>query len=309
MKKQIKHYNAFKKCIVVLLWLLVSNNIFAGCDMCNLYLGVHPNQVRNGISLRYRNSIYNTNSSHVHNGVSHGSNPQKRTFQTIELWEQFAIGRKVQVLVMLPYAMNSVEENGWVLDAYNHVGDIQTLARYQIFRSEEEQKLTQRVVLGFGLKAPTGKYKEFSNDGYIDPHIQTGTGTWDVLYNIGYLAKFKSLSINEEVLYKMNASNSYNFKFANRFSSNTNVYCTYSLKDLTILPSLGYLFEYAGYDKENNKDILNSNGTAHYFSTGIDLYFKNYSLNLNYQKPIVENLRDSGTSNKRRIILGFGLNF
>lgn len=309
MEKQLQIVNAFKKCIAITCFLFTAEYSFAGCDMCSLYLGLHPNQVKNGISIRYRNSIYNTSSSHVHNGVSHSTKAQQRTFQTVELWGQFSVGRKMQVLMMLPYAMNSVEENTLVLDAYNHLGDVQALARYQVFRSDEEQWLMQRVVLGLGVKAPTGIYKELSNEGYLDPHIQTGTGTWDVLYNIGYLAKYKNLSINEEVLYRMNTTNSLNFKFADRLSSNTNIYYTYTINDLAILPSIGYLLEYAGRDEENNIAIQNSNGTAHYLSTGLDVYFKNYSLNLNYQKPMVEHLRDSSTNNKRRIILGLGVNF
>lgn len=293
----------------MLSFLFVANDVDAGCDMCSLYLGLHPNQVNNGITIRYRNSIYNTSSAHIHNGVSHGNQKQTRTFQTIELWGQFSLGRKIQVLLMLPYSMNSVEEKHLVLDAYNHLGDIQTLARYQVFRSNEESILTQRVVLGLGLKAPTGKYKEFSNEGFLDPHIQTGTGTWDMLYNIGYLAKYKNLSINEELLYRLNTTNSLNFKFANRFSSNTSFYYTYSKNELAVLPSIGYLLEYANMDLENYIYIQNSNGTAHYFSTGLDVYYKKYSLNLNYQKPIIENLRDEGSTNKRRVILGLGMNF
>jgi hypothetical protein len=309
MSKIIRLYNSFQKWIILFAMIFINAVAYAGCDMCSLYLGLHPNQVKNGISLRYRYSVYDSKTAHVHNGVAHSTNPQIRTFQTVEVWGQMNFGRKMQAVIMLPYAMNSIEEKGLVVDAYNYIGDVQGLLRYQLYRSDPEKTIVSRVILGIGLKAPTGRYTINSNDGHLDQHIQTGSGSWDVLYNAGYLLKYKQLSLNEELLYKMNTENNLNYKFADRFSSNTTLFYTFSQKEISILPSIGYLLEFANEDKLNNISLGNTNGTSHYFVGGIDLYYKYLNCNITYQKAFIENLRDTETSNRYRFIIGLGINF
>jgi hypothetical protein len=196
----------FKRALLMLTMIFAVNIAFAGCDMCNLYLGLHPNQTKNSISLRYRFSIYESTKAHVHGGTSHSSitGTEWRTFQTMEVWSQWRIGRKIQLMFFFPYSMNSIENKGLVLDSYNHLGDIQGIVRYQLFRSDaEKHSYIHRVVIGAGIKAPTGLSTTLSNEGNVDPHIQTGTGSWDFLSNIGYLLKYKQWGVNQELLFKV----------------------------------------------------------------------------------------------------------
>lgn len=285
--------------------------------MCSMYLGLHPNQTKNSISLRYRFSLYESATAHNHNGGSHSSitGTEWRTFQTVETWAQWRIGKRIQVLGMIPYAMNSIENKGLVLDAFNSLGDIQGLVRYQIYRSDAEvHKYVHRVIVGLGLKAPTGKYDIKSDEGTLypvslDPHIQTGSGSWDLIYNIGYLLKYKKWGLNEELLFKQNGKNSNEYRFANRLSSTTSVYYNYEKNDFNIMPSIGYLFEYAGMDQSTNIDQTNTNGSAHYIVPGVDLYYKKFNWNLSFQKAFVENLRDVNMTNNYRWLFGMGYAF
>lgn len=301
------------KFTIAFIWLLFFNsNIYAGCDICSLYLGIHPNQSRNNISLKYRYSLYSSAKGHDHGGGNHSnlSGTNWRTFQTLELWGQWNIKRKIQILVIIPYSMNSIENKGLVIDSYNNLGDVQALARYQIFRTNsEESNYSHRMVLGIGLKTPTGKYKELSNLGFIDPHIQNGTGSWDFITNIGYLRKYKKWGINEEVIYKINTENTSQYQFANRFSSNTAIFFQIDKKDISLMPSVSHLFESAFMDKSQGIEVTNSNGNAHYVNVSLDIYYKKINLNFTLQKPFVENLRDEYLSNKFRLMTGIGYSF
>lgn len=295
------------------IWLLFFNsNIYAGCDMCSLYLGLHPNQSRNNISLKYRHSLYSSSKVHDHSGGTHTNftGIEWRTFQTMELWGQINIKRKIQLLIILPYSMNSVENNGLVLDTYNNLGDVQALVRYQLFRTNiEEAKFSHRMVLGVGLKAPTGNFKEISNFGVIDPHIQNGTGSFDIITNIGYLRKYKYWGLNEEIIYKINTENNSQYLFANSFSMNTCAFFEISKNNISYIPSLSHLFEYAGMDKFQGIEVISSNGKAHYLSASIDFFYKKMNLNFTMQKPFIENLRDKYTNNEFRVLSGIGYSF
>lgn len=298
----------FLVCVFVSLSIIAE----AGCDMCSLYLGIHPNQTKNNINLRYRFSLYESNKQHVHNGSNHSDevSTEWRTFQTVEVWSQWRIGRKMQVLAVIPYAMNSVENKGLVLDSYNSIGDVQALLRYQLFRKvSEDEKTSQRLILGLGLKAPTGKFDSKSNAGYVDPHIQTGTGSWDFIYNIGYLLKHKSYGFNEEFIYKMNTSNRNEYTFADRISSSTNLFYTQEYRKINIIPSIGFLIEHAQEDKDHGIKQNTTNGTSYYLNPGLDIYYEKWNWSINYQKPIAENLRDDYMSNRYRWIIGTSFAF
>lgn len=300
------------KYIGISILIFVSNHVSAGCDMCSMYLGIHPNQTKNSISIRYRFSLYESTLAHHHNGENHSSitGTEWRTFQTLETWGQWRVNKKLQLLFMVPFAMNSIENKGLVLDSYNMLGDIQSLARYQIYRSDaEDHRFINRVVIGIGVKAPTGSFNKISNEGVWDPHIQTGTGSWDLIYNIGYLLKYNSWGINEEFLYKQNSSNTLNYRFADRISSNTSIYYSYEHSNFNIIPSVGYLFEYANKDRFNGILQTSTNGRAHYIVPCIDIYYKKLNWNVSYQKVFVEKLRDVNITNNYRWLVGMGVAF
>lgn len=302
----------FIRAVLSIFFLLTVNIVQAGCDMCNLYLGLHPNQTKNSISLRYRFSIYQSTKAHVHGGSSHSSitGTEWRTFQTMEVWSQWKIGRKVQLMFLFPYSMNSIENKGLVLDSYNHLGDIQGIVRYQLFRSDaEKHSYIHRVVIGAGIKAPTGLSSSLSNEGYIDPHIQTGTGSWDLLFNVGYLLKYKNWGVNQELLFKKNGTNKQSYQFANRYSSTTNLYFSIEKNDFSMMPSIGTSIEYAEMDTDHGVEQSNTNGKALYLIPGIDIYYKKWNWSISYQKPIVENLRDVSMKNDYRWLLGMGIAF
>ncbi len=306
----MKKFNS--KFFLVCILISLSTIAEAGCDMCSLYLGIHPNQTKNNINLRYRFSLYESNRQHTHNGVSHSdaTTTEWRTFQTIEVWAQWRIGRKMQLLAVIPYSMNSIENKGLVLDSYNSIGDAQALLRYQIFRSSSEDELfSQRIIIGIGLKAPTGQFNLKSNAGNLDPHIQTGTGSWDFIYNIGYLLKYKSYGINEELIYKLNTTNKNEYKFADRISSSTNLFYIYEHHNINLIPSIGFLIEHAQEDKDQGISQNTTNGTSYYINPGLDMYYKNWNWSINFQKPIIENLRDPHMSNKYRWIIGSSFAF
>ena len=302
-----------KLCLIALL-SIVSYNTMAGCDMCSFYLGIHPNQNKNSISVRYRISEYNTTSAHQHSNMPHvhttDNSKYVREFQTIEFWGQWSPFKKLLLIGYVPYSMNSVSKGNQVIDAYNNIGDAQILGRYQIFRTDNDSsRYLHRLILGLGIKAPTGVSNEMSNEGYLDPHIQTGTGSWDYTFNLGYLLKFGRWGLNEEFLYKLNTKNHANYKFANRISSNTSVYYALEYNELSILPSVSFNFEYADYDKDNSLDVTSSNGKAILLIPGIDMYYKSFSFNTTFQKPIYEDLNEVGASNTFRGTLGIGYTF
>jgi hypothetical protein len=295
---------------LLLALLFFSTELKAGCDMCTMYLGMHPNQTKNSIGLRYRMSSYSLASAHNHN---HGTESQTstskelRTFQTTELWAQFMPSSRWQVIAIVPYSMNSVEQNNLVIDSYNNLGDVQIINRYQVYRSGEEDEFQKQLSFGLGIKAPTGVYAEKSRAGAVDPHIQNGTGSWDVLFNTSFIIKNEKYGFNQELNMKLNTRNDNDYKFANRYSSASSAFLFFKHKRVSIQPSLTAMLEYAEYDQSNDLSVYFSNGTTIYGQGAFDIYYKRIILNINTAIPVYENLNDAGAKNVYRV--GVGLNY
>lgn len=295
---------------LLLALLLISTELMAGCDMCTMYLGMHPNQTKNSVGLRYRMSSYSLASAHNHN---HGAesqtstNKELRTFQTTELWAQFMLSSRWQIIAIVPYSMNSVEQNNLVIDSYNNFGDVQIINRYQIYRSGEDEEFQKQLSLGLGIKAPTGVYTEKSRAGALDQHIQNGTGSWDVLFNTSFLIKNERYGFNQEFNLKVNSSNKNDYKFANRYSSASSVFLFFKIKRVSIQPSLTAMIEYADYDQSQGNSVYFSNGASIYAQSGIDIYYKKFIININSAVPMYEKLNDAGAENIYR--MGLGINY
>lgn len=289
--------------------LFFSLELRAGCDMCTLYLGMHPNQTKNSIGLRYRISEYKLASAHNHGteNAPHVLNEETRIFQSTELWAQYMPMSRWQIIAVIPFSMNSVEQNKLVLDSYNNLGDLQIINRYQVYRSAEEDNFQKQLSVGFGIKAPTGVYQEKSRSGSLDPHIQNGSGSWDVLLNTSFLIKNERYGFNQEINFKFNTSNKNDYQFANRYSSASSAFLFFKYKRVSIQPSLSGMIEYADYDQSNSLSVYFSNGLSVYAQAGIDIYYKKFIINVSSSMPAYEKLNDAGAKNVYR--MGMGVNY
>ncbi|MFN5705053.1 MAG: hypothetical protein ACK45U_04295 [bacterium] len=288
--------------------LFFSIELRAGCDMCTLYLGMHPNQTKNSIGLRYRLSEYNLASAHNHGGNNHTNNIKEiRIFQTTELWAQYMPMTRWQIIAVMPYSMNSVEQNNLVIDSYNNIGDLQIINRYLVYRSDDDDKYQKQISVGLGIKAPTGVYNEKSRAGTIDPHVQNGSGSWDMLLNTAFLIKNDRYGFNQELNLKINTKNKNEYQFANRYSSASTIFLLFKHKRISIQPSLSGMIEFADYDHSNSMSVYFSNGLSVYAQAGIDIYYKKFIINVNSSMPAYEKLNDSGAENVYRI--GLGVNY
>lgn len=294
---------------LLLAMLFFSLELKAGCDMCTMYLGMHPNQTKNSIGLRYRISEYKLANAHNHGGenVTHVMNEESRIFQSAELWAQYMPMSRWQIIAIVPYSMNSVEQNDLVIDSYNNLGDVQIINRYQVYRSGDDEKFQKQLSLGLGIKAPTGVYQEKSRAGSLDQHIQNGSGSWDVLLNTSLLIKNEKYGFNQELNLKLNSSNKNQYQFANRYSSASSVFLFFKYKRVSIQPSIAGMIEYADYDQSLGKSVYFSNGVSVYAQSGIDVYYKKFIFNLNSSVPIYEKLNDAGAENIYR--MGLGINY
>ncbi len=274
------------------------------CDLCGCYMGINGED-KNELGLRYRLRVFN--GPHVNTGDPEAMSKIKEYYNTAELYGRYFISPKLQISFSLPYAVNRVETG-----TITGLGDLLILSKYLVMGKTGYQPGTNfndRLFIGGGFKIPTGSYNK-SIDGEVEPHFQTGTGSYDFIFLGTYIARFRRFGLNSDIVYKINTQNSNAYRFANRFNFSTTIlYILPAGMNSSLVPNAGVYFEQANPDKINGADDDGSGGKVLFVTAGLNLNIKKIILSFDYQKPVYENLIGYQPKNDFRFISSIGYNW
>ncbi len=191
-------------------------------------------------------------------------------------------------------------------DGASGIGDMRLIARYA-----PVIKTRHLVVIGGGIKFPTGEYKLLNGDGNInEPTIQPGTGSFDYLFSFFYdyqilphrFDTFVSLS------YQLTGENNLNYAFGDQ--SLLNIGLNYRLDtEKKISISSQFNFRHTGRDTfetaTGGTGVLSTGETTLYFSPGIRVQSSDtlglYSF---LQLPIYQYVNEENLVAKFGLVLG-----
>jgi hypothetical protein len=243
--------------------------------------------------------------SHSHNG-----NPTDfEVYRTTEIRAKYFIHQRVELNAFVPYVQNTTQYNQ-SRTTLAGLGDINLFAGVHVLRKIEVAGVQQRLVLGGGLKLPTGHYYRTNSEGVRYPLLyQTGTGSVDYFGYINYMAGYKKLGISITSSYKLNGQNYYHESIANSTAHFANLFYRYNLnQDWNINPSVQFFYEYTKGEKLNGELTHEHKMNNALLGPGLDIYYKNAGVNLAFQLPIYE--EDTGhPASAGRLVLGFSYNF
>jgi len=271
------------------------------CDLCGCYLGFQANYNRNVVGLRYRYREFDDNAADLTNPAY-----TKELFNTFEIYGRYYVTPKIQLMVSIPYAYNKAEG-----EKFTGIGDILTLVQYKVISPQvgmTSGKIKNTLMIGSGIKFPTGTYNQKLPDGTIEAHYQTGTGSTDFIFSGTYVGVLNNFGLTSDVVYRFGTYNPDNYRFANRINNSSTLF--YDIKPMNlmaIIPNFGYYFESAPQDKNSRVAYEDdSGGTVLFLSAGMNLSLKHFSFDASYQKPVYQNLYGSQPQNKMRIIFSAG---
>lgn len=301
-----------RKYITLFLIFLIKLDLFA-CDICgcgagSYYIGLMPQFHKNFVGLRYRYSVFD---SHLGRSSQGSVFATQEIFRTTEIWGRFYPHQKVQILAFLPYQFNSQVENGTTKNLQG-IGDAVVIANYQIFSTLYDTTVFKHSLwLGGGVKLATGKYQynEVDNQQVANPNFQLGTGSNDFLLTANYMMRYRKFGFNADISYKINTKNNQSYLFGNRLSWSLQAFCIRRLGSLGFMPSAGFYFENSSTDLKKGYLIENTGGSLLATSLGLNVLFKDFSLGINYQNPLIQNLADGQIKAKGRLLLQLTFSF
>jgi hypothetical protein len=283
---------------VLLLGLLssfFSTQTIQACDLCGCgvgfyYLGMLPEWNKHFVGIRYRNATYDS-----HLGMGRLFETQEN-FHTIETMWRFYPHKKVQVLGILPYHVNFQTTNSGVLQQKG-IGDVLLMANYEVFQKQDTTRLIKHELrIGGGIKFRTGYYRYNPDDlGQVaNPNFQLGTGSNDALFTLLYTLRFAKSGLQMDLNYKVNGSNSREYRFGNRLTGNAMWFWVKNKGLLSLMPYVGVYGEHSAWDTERVGEHLRQNSNTGGWlvapNVGLNAFVGHFSWGFLYQQPLWQNL-------------------
>lgn len=321
-----------KKLLLLFLLVALGEVPARACDVCGCFMGITPYDNQSGFSLMHRYRVFNgysllgqspqffpsgarlftPSTLNGDDGYTHshkGDPTDFEVFRVVELRGKYFLSRRVELNAFVPYVMNTSQINGKQLNA-SGLGDVTVFAGYHLIRAIETAGVQSRLIVGGGLKLPTGAYRRESPDGRRYPLLnQVGTGTTDPFVYANYIGSYRSFGLSVNGSYRTSNENA----FRNKIAPSSTVYASLFYRvplgeDWQVYPSAQFFYE------KTKGEMLEGMLTGEHamnnalLGPGLDVYYKNFSLNTSFQLPVYTEATDHPAS-AGRVVLAVGYSF
>jgi hypothetical protein len=285
-----------------------------GCTMGGSYMGILPQFNQHFMGLRYNTRHYTLTSVHTHlmeNGMPHTHTEITREqYSSMEVWGRFYPSPRIQLFAFVPYVMN-VQERGGSLLRQQGLGDVSVLANYSLINTGDSvsHTLKHTLLLGGGVKLPTGGYSARHMDELLPANFQAGTGSVDVLLNAMYTIRYKQTGISTDFTYRINGEGRNDYQFGNRYNGAANLFYWHKAGAISLLPSAGLYYEKAQADSYHDHHKVQGGGHALFSNIGLNAYYRNFALGATCQLPLSQQSQQHITAANHRLQLGLSVMF
>jgi hypothetical protein len=295
-----------------LLTLLLAPVISQACDICGCansgsYFGLMPQSNKSVIGIRYNYLNFTT----------HPASQVLRTeekFNVTELYARFFPIKRVQIMAFLPYRMDQqITTSG--TKKQNGFGDMTIFANYNILNTlmdrENSSKFTHTLMVGGGIKLPTGRFKYDENDvlQVANANFQPGTGSTDFILNAFYTVNLDQWGLGFNVSRKFNTTNSQEYHFGNQLYGTMDLYRSFKVGNITLTPTVGLYAEQSARGTKNDVVLDETGGRQLNGTVGVNLFSNRWTLGINGQKPITQKSNSGHVVAKERVLVQVGFLF
>jgi hypothetical protein len=299
-----------KKITLSCLLMILSFSFSYGCDICgcglgNNYLGILPEFQQHIIGFRFR---YNSLRTHLGVGGTTSYLTNTESYATGELWGGWNLHQNLRLMFNVPYSFNT-RENTTTHIQKNGLGDMSVQLYYALIQQRKtlhHHLFEQSLWVGAGIKLPTGQYNPADKNSSTQSTnlFQLGTGSTDFTMNIMYDARLEDAGINISATYKINTTNTYGYRYGNKFSTTAQLYYKFRIANsLTLATNTGIQYENCSLDTDQNFTVDVSGGKLLLGTVGAEANIKKIALGANWQTPLTQNLANGFVKANNRIMV------
>lgn len=288
--------------------LLITFPVMYACNVCgggamSASPGILPKFRTHFIGLR--ESVKTINIQHPASLLNPEIQKSSESFKSTELWGRWYPHQRLQVFGFLPYNHISRTANAQSVSR-SGFGDATLLVNFLVFNTGDSNtgKFKQAFLIGAGCKFNTGKFDASESAGF-----QLGSGSKDMQMYASYTVRYNMLGLLNEASYRFMGTNPSAYRFGNRFNWSAKTFYWFKYNELTVLPHIGFNYENGGQDYLNNKLQQKTGAEIVLAGTGVDLYYKNFSLGANYYQPVYQYINAGQVKESSRFQINLIYNF
>ena len=210
-------------------------------------------------------------------GAEHHEGRERNESQRLDLYLSYTPIDRLTLTLDLPWHYNEVteiEEGERHTSKLNDFGDMSLSATGVLWRNRKVLPSTW-VEGRFFMKMPTGKSRQ-RVDGVRDPHLQAGTGSWDMGLGLAAVHKVEWGFLYSSFFYRVNTEGSLDYEYGDVILANAAVDVpvghavgTSALDWLTMSLQLNY--RWAEKDESEGLAYDDSGGSILYVSPGVSI--------------------------------------
>lgn len=240
-----------------------------------------------------------------------GKKAYEKTVQKYQLTLRTGISDNFDARLIIPFLDKEMKRMSFkddFTDSNSGIGDIKLISRYRIMSQKKKDPFN--LAVGAGLKMPTGKTDEEDSSGKTPGFLQTGSGSWDPIVELGAHKIIDRHWLSSHLIYVMTTEGDlgdYDFERPDVFKYNfAYAYALSNLFDLQ-LELNGVVKSKAEKDGIKND---NSGGHVIYLSPGIHFKFrKGMHLDLCVPIPVYRDLNGTQLSEDYGVVVKLAMTF
>lgn len=218
-----------------------------------------------------------------HDGHHEHDGRERNESKRLDLYVAWTPLDRVTLTLALPWAFNQIEEIG--NDDTEHfslsgLGDASLGVSGVVWRNRDVLPSTWVELRGWG-KAPTGR-DEQRVDGEKNPHLQTGTGSWDLGFGSAVVHRFDWGSLYGSTFYRVNTEGGLDYEFGDVVLAT--VALEVPLGHVTgfssidrVTPGIGLDFRWADRDRQHGSDVDDTGGSILYATPSLRIALPAFS--------------------------------
>ena len=286
---------------LIITWVCLMTTLgLPACDICSCssganYFGLLPAFQKSFIGIRY--NYLSARSKHL--DLLEANSYDFDTYQQYQFWGRLVVKQRLHLYAFLPYKITEQKNENETTQLHG-IGDLSLIANIMLIKPKSKI-CTHALLIGGGIKIPTGKYNQLHDGLMIHQNLQNGTGSYDFPANLIYTLRYKKIGINLELGYVHNQKNLIAFRYGDKQTALLNCFRWIQKRSLSIMPQMGAAFEQTKPDYSLGEAVDYTGAYSTWTNLGIDFYLQKISLNARVQIPFWQQINHGYTNNNIRI--------
>ncbi|MFK7907925.1 MAG: transporter [Chitinophagales bacterium] len=294
---------------VLLLLAFLPSSIFAQNDLEYNYIKISTQSLEREGTMRYM-TFHDHSTPNLPYHEHYYYDPLTYTVETYSLTSlsaQWYLNSRTLAYAYIPYVSNKrqIDNSLNEVTQKSGLGDVIIGGKHYLYNSalyQQNPTFKQYLLLGVGLKLPSGSYNDFDEaKREIEPTLQPGTGTMDFLITGDYQLHYRRFILQAAASYSINQKNKYTYQYGNQI--NASIEALYEIElnpniDLTPNLALQYIDAESnvingalidGSSTTSGFEFLGTGGQMLWGSIGLAVKMDRTQVQFDYFLPLSEN--------------------